>query len=388
MWLQRVLVKIAIVRKRYTFHGGAEGFSQGLVSRLAAAGHEVHLYAISWEGMAKTERITIHKVPAFTFNSVLRDLSFAVSVRRLLKAERFDVIQSNDKTLYQDIYRAGDGCHREWLGQRWRRTGIPGRLSMLLNPYHWLILWLEGLILRGRRYRKILAISEMVKRNIIEHYGVPASDITVIYNGVDLERFHPGNRERFRDPVRRHYGLSGSDFVILFVGSGFERKGVRYLLEAVERITEPVTLLIVGRGRDRALAKYKGRQRVVFCGPRKEVEQFYAAADLFVMPTIYEPFGNVHLEALASGLPVITTRNSGAAEVIEEGIQGSVINEPEDAHELSERIRKYLDPQECARAARNARLLAERFSFDRYIGEVTALYETILEGKRQNRTAF
>ncbi|MEF9426232.1 MAG: hypothetical protein L0956_03325, partial [Candidatus Mariimomonas ferrooxydans] len=81
--------------------------------------------------------------------------------------KHLDIIQSHDKTLYQDIYRAGDGCHIEWLRQRWKSTGTYGKLSIILNPYHWLILSLERLIFKGQRFKKVIAISELVKSNII-----------------------------------------------------------------------------------------------------------------------------------------------------------------------------------------------------------------------------
>ena len=125
-------MKIAILRKKYTFHGGAEGFSQSLIAQLADAGHEVHIYAIKWEGSPSWKNISVHKVPAITFNSFLRDLTFAISSFFLLKKQRgfFDIIQTHDKTFYQDIYRAGDGCHIEWLRQRWKRTGFSGKLSI------------------------------------------------------------------------------------------------------------------------------------------------------------------------------------------------------------------------------------------------------------------
>jgi len=374
-------MKIAILRKKYTFHGGAEGFSQSLITQLSGAGHEVHIYAIAWTGEPPARNVYFHKVPAVTFNSFLRDLTFALSSKRQVARDHYDVIQSHDKTLYQDIYRAGDGCHIEWLRQRWRRTGLFGRLSMLLNPYHWLILGLERSIFKKHRYRKIMAISEMVKRNIIEHYGVPADDIVVIYNGVDLERFHPKNKERYRQEVRRQYGVTDTEFVTLFVGSGFERKGVKYLLEAAELLDVPVTIMIVGKGSEEKFRHGVRKQRVIFCGPQKQIERYYAAADAFVFPTIYEPFGNVHLEALASGLPVITTKNSGASEVIEQGRNGFVVKTPEDIRAIAEGMQKLLDRDLLRAMAGEARRTAEKFTFERYTGEIMGLYSGIMKEK-------
>ncbi|MBI5055817.1 MAG: glycosyltransferase family 4 protein [Nitrospirae bacterium] len=385
-------MKIAIIRKKYTFHGGAESFSGSFIEKLADDGHEMHIFAIKWEAGGTHKNIHFHKVPAITFNSFLRDLSFAVSSYFLLKKQRkyFDIIQTHDKTIYQDIYRAGDGCHIEWLRQRWKRIGILGKLSMVLNPYHWLILDLEHKIFSRRRYKKIIAISEMVKKNIIDNYKVPPSDIEVIYNGVDTNKFHPANREKFRHEIRRKHGLTENDFVVLFMGSGFERKGVGALIQAVERVKEPVAVLIVGKGKHPPVSPlnkggikggaFQYKHKIIFCGPQKDNYKYYAAADIFVFPTIYEPFGNVHLEALASGLPVITTRNSGASETIKDGLHGFVIERPEDVAAISEKIKYFMDNRDKLESmSQNARQLAGEFTFEKHIEKIRELYQRVIE---------
>jgi len=375
-------MKIAIIRKKYTFHGGAEGFSQTLITQLAEAGNEIHIYAMQWEGNP-AGKIFFHKVPAVTIISFLRDLSFAFFSYRMLRNEEYDIIQSHDKTLYQDIYRAGDGCHREWLKQRWKRLGLAGRLSISLNPYHWLILVLERMIFHGHRYRKVLAISELVKSNIMDNYHVPPEDIQVIYNCVDLVKYHPRNRAKYRRELRSGYGIREGDFVILFVGSGFERKGVKYLIQAAESLSDPVTVLIVGKGPEKKFNSLKKHQKIVFCGPQRDIERYYASADIFVFPSIYEPFGNVHLEALASGLPVITTRNSGGSEIIRDGVNGFVIASPEDYGEIAAKIRILIEEKKRESMSIEARALAEKFTFKRYTEEAMKLYNCIIEQRKE-----
>ena len=373
-------MKIAVLRKQYTFHGGAEGYSGSFIEGLAEAGHEIHIFAIKWQINGSHNNVHFHKVPALTFNSFFRELTFAISSLVVMKKWRryFDIIQTHDKTVYQDIYRAGDGCHIEWLKQRWQRTSFRGKLSIVLNPYHWLILVLERVIFKQHRYKKIIAISELVKTNIAGNYGVTLSDIEVIYNGVDINKFHPANKNKYRIEIRQKYGLKDSDFVVLFMGSGFERKGVGYLIKAVGSISEPVSVLIVGKGSNPSL---KGvRQKIIFCGPQKDNYKYYAAADLFVFPTVYEPFGNVHLEALASGLPVITTRNSGAAEIIKDDIHGFVIEKPEDLQIMAEKISLLLNNSNKLEAmGKNARQLAEEFTFKSHINKILALYERVIQ---------
>jgi UDP-glucose:(heptosyl)LPS alpha-1,3-glucosyltransferase len=372
-------MKIAILRKKYTYHGGAEGFSQNLVNRLAGSGNEVHIHAIQWSSSDR-DNIYFHKVPAVTWNSFLRDLTFALSSFFLMKRKPkdYDIIQSHDRTLYQDIYRAGDGCHREWLRQRWRRSSAMKKLSLIMNPYHWLILTIEVMIFKGHRFKKIIAISELVKNNIIDHYGVSEADIKVIYNGVDLERFHPKNRERYREEIRARHEIDRDAFVALFVGSGFERKGLKFLLKAVECISEPVTVLVVGRGSPDKFQSFIKGKIVVFCGARRDVDKYYAAADVFLFPTMYEPFGNVHLEAMASGLPVVTTKKSGASEIIEDGKQGFVVEKPEDVREMAEKVTKLIERDLNRKMGEEARKCAESFSFDRHIQETFRLYDAVL----------
>jgi len=200
----------------------------------------------------------------------------------------------------------------------------------------------------------------------------------VIYNGVDLDRFNPLNKEKYKSEIREKHGLKDDDFVVLFVGSGFERKGVKYLIKAAESVSGQVSFMIVGKGAETEFEKMPGRQKIIFCGPQKDVYKYYAAADIFVFPTMYEPFGNVHLEALASGLPVITTKNSGASEIIKDGIHGFVIQEPEDCIPIAEKIKILLNNKHKLESmSKNARLLAEEFTVEKHIGKIEKLYETL-----------
>jgi UDP-glucose:(heptosyl)LPS alpha-1,3-glucosyltransferase len=382
MQRKRAPMKIAIVRKKYSFHGGAERFSHSLVKRLAGEHYDIHIFAIKWDAEDLPHNIHFHSIKAPTFNSLVRDLFFVLLTYIKISKDEFDIIQTHDKTLMQDIYRAGDGCHREWIRQRWKRVGMLKKLSIILNPYHWFILILEWMIFKGHRFKKVIAISEFVKRNIVENYGVKKTDIDVIYNGVDLDKFTPSNRDMYRGEIRKRHSIERDETVALFVGSGFERKGVGYLLEAVSGLSDHITVLIVGKGTTRRFGKYLGKQKIIFCGPRKDIEKYYAAADLFVFPTMYEPFGNVHLEALASGLPVITTALSGGSEAIEDGKDGFVVDRPENMDMMRAAIRKLLDGDKRKEMSVNARKKAETFSIDRHISETLRLYSKVRDDKR------
>ncbi len=377
-------MNIGFVRKKYTFHGGSEAFTTLLINKLLEKGYKIFIYAIKWDAKgASNPNLIFKKIPVLNMGSLLRDLTFVISSFFLLKKEKhLDLIQTHDKTLFQDIYRAGDGCHLTWLKIRWKYGNFLAKLAILFNPWHWLILWIERTIFLKKRYKKIIAISQMVKNNILENYQINPDDITVVYNGVDLERFNPENKAKYRYIIRKTYNISENDFVILFVGSGFKRKGLQYLIESLNHIHTPMTLLVAGKGKLET-KNQNTVHKIIFCGAQREIEKYYAAADIFVFPTLYEPFGNVHLEAIASGLPVITTKNSGAAEIIKEGINGFILSSPENISELSDFILKLTNNDLRKKMSDNARKLAEKFDLDSFTTNMINIYDEIIKIKEK-----
>lgn len=374
-------MKIAVVRQKYALYGGAENFSLEFIRQLAAAGHEVHIFANQWTGEAETN-IFFHKVPALRINSWLRVWSFAWFARRLLSKERFDVIQSHERTWRQDVYRAGDGCHKEWLEQRGKYLSGFRRWQMKWSPFHRLVLKIERALFAPGNYKKIVAISDLVKKNIHKHYAVPDEDVVVVYNGVDLERFHPDKRALHRDAVRDALRVPKDAVLFLCVGSGFERKGVRFLLEATQYLDAKADwrILVVGKGNWERYLKYapeRLRPRLIYREPVKDLERYYAAADAFVLPSIYEPFGNVNLEALASGLPVVTTRFCGAADIIEHGINGLIVEDPGNREEIAANMNRLMRNEEREGMGRLARIVAEKFPPSRNTGAMLGLYKEL-----------
>src|SRR5262249_47736857 len=160
--------------------------------------------------------------------------------------------------------------------------------------------------------------------------------VRLVYNGVDLDRFHPGNRERLGAVTRAALGLGRESWVVLFVGSGFERKGLGPLLRAVSGLSDRYWQLgVAGKGDARRYQEQAPRlnvaERIRWIGLRADIESLYAAADVVALPALYEPFGNVHLEGLASGVPVLTSAQAGGAEVVANGQTGWVVSEPSSA---------------------------------------------------------
>jgi UDP-glucose:(heptosyl)LPS alpha-1,3-glucosyltransferase len=374
-------MKVAVVRYKYVNYGGAEGFVDQYTNQLAKVGHEVHIFAHQWEKVGHPH-LQVHPVPAWTFNSLVRSLSFSWFATREVRKQNFDIVQSHERIFYQDIYRAGDGCHREWLEQRKKFLSPAKRFFLALNPFHRLILFMEKRLFEKGGCRKIVAISEMVKKDIQKHYRVPDDKIAVVYNGVSLERFHPENKKRYRVLIREKLKIPEDEILILFVGSGFERKGLKFLIQSLEFLaSDNWRLLLMGKGNWNRYLNFASQenQKKIHCqDPVDDVEKYYAAADIFVLPSIYEPFGNANLEALASGLPVVTSAHSGAAEILECGENGMVVENPSNPKEIAENIDPLFDPAVRESMGQNARTLAENFTQERNIREMMEVYHKVM----------
>lgn len=308
------IVKLAIVRQKYTPFGGAERFVDRAVSALRARGVDVSIVAREWreDGADDTPRV---RVDPFYLGRTWRDAGFAREVRRLVSLQRFDLVQSHERIPGCDIYRAGDGVHATWLDLR----NKPADRFALWHRY---TLAAESAMFRHPRLQAVICNSRMVRDDISRRFGVADDKLQVIYNGVDLDTFHPRLREEQRRALRDKVGVGETAPVILFVGSGYARKGLPTLLHALARMADPVVRLwVIGRDKDerlmRKLAQSLGiGERVMFFGAQTDVRPFYGAADVFALPTLYDPFPNAAVEALACGLPMVTTVTCGAAELV------------------------------------------------------------------------
>jgi UDP-glucose:(heptosyl)LPS alpha-1,3-glucosyltransferase len=371
--------RIALVRARYSPFGGAERFVDHALTALRDNGVAVTLLTRSWkEG---------HALPAITCNpfyvgNVWRDWGFARSVCQTLARENFDLVQSHERIACCDLYRAGDGVHREWLAQRSRTLSAFGRTRIALNPYHAYVKYAEAALFHSPRLRAIICNSRMVKDEICAWFQVPDQKIHVIYSGVDTERFHPRLRHEHYTAFRSAHDVPQDATLFLCVGSGFERKGISRLIQAFSALTGNAYLAIVGK--DKSLARYEklayrrgAAARIRFLGALKDVAPCYGAADAFVLPTLYDPFPNVVLEAMASGLPVITSTKSGGAELIEPDRNGYVCDAL-DVEALAGHMGSLLPRDRAAEMGRRAREIVLPYTFDAMSARLRCLYDVLL----------
>ena len=335
-------MKIGLVRRGYSATGGAEAYLLRFAAAARAAGHQCVLYATpdwpdsAWPG--RIERVTGARSPT----------AFARRLNEMGAQYANDTLFSLERIWACDVYRAGDGVHAAWLARRARFE--PAWRSWLRgwSGKHREILALETALFRDGGTHRVIANSRLVADEIVARFGFPRDYIDIVYNGVPAF----GSPPEARREVRAELGLGESDYVALFAGSGWERKGLRFAIEAVRR-TPGVVLLVAGRGKSRGLPSC---DRVRFLGPRGDMPRLLAAADVFLLPTLYDPFSNASLEALAAGLPVITTAANGFAEIIQPGTEGEVVPEPDDIPALSAALAGWSDP--ARRLAIRPQLLA------------------------------
>lgn len=382
-------MKIALVRQRYNPYGGAERFVERAMTALAAQDVELTLLARKWSeeprssgtGAAADRRLI--QCDPFYIGRVWRDWSFARAVCAALKAERFDLVQSHERISCCDVYRAGDGVHRQWLANRRRAAGMWARIALALNPYHWYTLAAEKRLFASPRLRAVICNSNMVKAELRRHFGLAEAKLHVIYSGVDLAAFHPRLRQIWRERKRAELGIAAGVTVFLFVGSGFRRKGLPQLLRALSGLRD-AHLVVVGADKELARLQRSADQsglsaRVHFAGGQEDVKPWYGMADCFVLPTLYDPFPNAALEAMACALPLITSLQCGAAELVSSGVEGYVCRDPLDVVELARCLNLAAAPGQAQRMGAAARRRVEPYGLADMAQRLTALYAQLIQ---------
>jgi len=354
-------MKLGLVRRGYSDTGGAEAYLLRLAVALSTRGHDLVLFSdtewpdrvLDQPGMKMAQAVLQKSDP----------LEFADRMRGLPRKHGCEMVLSMERIWECDVFRAGDGVHAAWLA---RRAHYEPRWRSWLrgwDPKHRGLLALERALFEGAA-RRIIANSSLVKSEIVAHYGTPEQYIHVVPNGLPPLVIP----EEARASMRADLGFGMSDYVVLFVGSGWERKGLRFAVDAVREVPNAV-LLVVGKGRAWSA------ECVRFLGPRDDVPHLLAAADAFVLPTIYDPFSNASLEALAAGLPVITTRANGCAEILDPGVDGTVVAEPGDIKTLAAALLVWADADLRAKT-REARLAkAAQYTIERNVRETLEVLE-------------
>lgn len=388
-------MKIAIVTRRYHRQGGISKGSAETAERLVELGNEVHIFANEWKDV-RNKKINFHYVPMikiplldrlnlFAWKKVFEVWSFSILSRLCLNYKDFDIVHVKGDSLAKFDVRSAHSCHRAWWDySKGEGRGILFWIRKNINPLHAIVFLIERYNFRIGNYKKIIAVSHGVKREIMSHYGVPEHDIVVIPNGIDLDEFSPEKKPQYRKKIRQQYGFMEDDTVLIFVGHEFKRKGLGYIIETLNIIdNKKVKLLVVGGDNQKPYIEmaegYGLKDRICFTGHQKDLFRLYAASDIFVFPTFYEAFSHAVLEAAASGLPLLVSEVNGAEELVDDGVNGFFIKR--EAISIVEKLKILSDDTELRiDMARKARETAKDYSWDRVTENILDIYRQVSTG--------
>jgi UDP-glucose:(heptosyl)LPS alpha-1,3-glucosyltransferase len=377
-------MRLALVHMRHAAAGGTERYLNHLAAYLANRGHHVTIVCRRHEAPPHPA-VRFEILHPVTLGSTHRMLAFARAVEHHVAQASYDVVFGLGKTWTHDVIRLGGGCHQTYLDLTHTAARRPFVRHLgtgwLRNR---LALTIEARALAPGAYTRVITNSEMVKRDMMGRHSIPEDKITVIHNGVDLERFHPRHRTGAGAMLRRACGFQAEHVVVVFLGTGYHRKGLDRLLEVFPlllRERPEARLLVVGY--DSSLEHWKARPRrlglqaqVYFLGGRRDPEACYGAGDLYALPTRYDPFANSTLEALASGLPVITTTTNGGCEVLEHGMHGAILQDADDKEALLQALLQWTERARLQQGVQIARVQAERHGI---VHELEASTNVLLE---------
>lgn len=359
--------------------GGVERIVFECARYLATRDHEVTVFANQWEPDGPT--IRYRRVPVRRHPWFLRGHSYYRSCTRQLEAAPYDVLNTHGCVCPEGGVHWVQSLHRAWLerSRQFRPALSSAGLKQRINPAHRSLLELEERHFAGGRYQRIIATTPRVRDDLGRLYGVAPDDVEIIPNGFSPTEFNPVRRAGLRDQMRRNLGLAPDQVALLFVANELERKGYSTILEAMRQMDRPdLRLLVASRVSARRvteLAEAAGLAgQVLALGPSDDVGGLHAAADLLVLPTQYEAFCLAILEALGSGLPVVTSNVPGAGDAIVPGVNGALVADPRSGEELAAVLEPILDHDRLAALSAAAPGTAGRYQWP----SVLQRYERVL----------
>jgi UDP-glucose:(heptosyl)LPS alpha-1,3-glucosyltransferase len=386
--------------------GGAETYIVDLCARLIEVGHRVELYANEWKEGCLPRGVATHRVPVSGLTRWERIWSFATQSEQLLRGAGpdFDCTVGFINTWHQDVLIPQGGVHAASLDanskrfpQGWRRKAY--LLGKQANPKRWIYQAIEARQYDPARGTRIVAVSGMVQGHLERYQGVSRDRVDVIPNAIDSGRLTVPDPGATRSEFRAKFGLGPDALIALFVGHNYALKGLGPLIHAMahrvrrDPAARPIHLVACGGGEAgpyRALASRLGLAETVhLAGFQGDIRPPFWASDFFVLPTYYDPCSLVVFEALACGLPVITTSCNGAGELITEGREGFVITHPDARAHLADAIDRMTDDLARKLMSAQAEKLGREQSFDRHVARLLEVFERVAESKRrlQSRSA-
>jgi len=372
--------------------GGCETYIADLSRRLVADGHHVHLYACRWDAAFLPRALTFHQLPTITGPRFLRPWRFSQACLNALHQHSHDVTVGFDKTWGQDVLYPQGGLHVATADYNTRKS--PRRLGRFaavvaktFDLAYWSYVLLERRQYLGSKKPLIIVNSFMVRDHFQHYYAVSSQDLHVVRSSIDPGRFPEHDRLKRRQETRQEWALRPSDVVGLFAAMNYRLKGLDPLLYAVARLgatpafrerASSFRLVVAGHrnfARYERLATRLGiASQVRFIGHCADMRNGYFAADFLVHPTFYDPCSLVVLEALACGLPIVTTKANGASELLNPPQDGFIVDDPHDHEQLAWCMGRFLDPARRLAATQTARKTGGQWTFEQHYQQLMDVF--------------
>jgi UDP-glucose:(heptosyl)LPS alpha-1,3-glucosyltransferase len=312
---------------------------------------------------------------------------FLDSLDRHLRTTQYDIVHAMLPVRQCDVYHPHAGLAVEVVAQGHRKYVGPiqqllAKTANRFNARRQEFAAVERALLESPNPPVVLCLSEYVKGLVGQHYTLPSGKLATLFNATDLNRFDPAQRPKAGVEIRERFQIPPDRIVALMIAQDFARKGLREAIRALARVADPrLTLLVVGKQNPRAYRDVAARagvgDRVIFAGPTTDSHSFYRAADFFVLPTRHDPCSLVVLEALAMGVPVISTAFNGACEIMTDGVHGFILKDPADIEALAGAMRQLLDSDKRARMSEACLSLRSALSYEHHLDNLLRIYASI-----------
>jgi glycosyltransferase involved in cell wall biosynthesis len=370
-------MKIAIIRRKFTPFGGAENFIVRASSGLSSLGIKFFIISERWKRNTHLSKdISWFEAKSSGFFRFSRFLSFQRSVRKIIGANHFDLIQSHERITGVDIYRLGDGIHAAWVDRIKNISPWYKKIWLNIDPYHQKIIRIEKEMSEDSHLFYV-ANSDLVKKELSEYYKVSESRIRLIENGIDIKSFHPTSASE-KKASKKKLALDSTLPVVLFVGSGFERKGAFELVEAIKLLPKFQAIIV---GQDKKIQQIKNLargQKILIAGPQDNIQQYLDASDIFCLPSLYDSLPNAALEALCCGLPIVLTKDVGLAPHIKKNLAGVICKK--DKHSIADALIKAWQKRRLL--SKNALKASKAFDIQIKNKEWLHLYNELMNKKK------
>jgi glycosyltransferase involved in cell wall biosynthesis len=350
-------LRIAVVTPELHRTRGTERANSEVVARLARE-HQVCLYAHHWVPDG-TPNICFHSVPVIPWPGLVRFLSFFVSASLAVRAGE------KRHGGYDGIYSPGANCRQVQVSTAWfcqarqldlfrsgrHRPPPASAMDWLKLGHRWFYSWtvagVERTFYRSPQLQRVITQSHLLARDLEHYYGLAPERIAVAHGGVNAATFDPEERSALRPRARRELGLREDEFVFFFIGNNWLIKGLYHVMRALADVPA-ARLMIVGADVERPESWQRFSRelgvadRIGYLPRRPDILYYYAAADALLAPSVYDTFPLMPLEAMACGLPVIVSAQTGVAEILGDE-DALVVSRPDNTEELAELMRRMQD---------------------------------------------